>query len=629
MPWATVASLENIVYMFAADGLIVRPGEWWPGFWLALLCRAHHIAPSMNFRLYRFFVAAVFASMAAVSVHAATSEDAKFEKIANDFVEQYLAFSPVDATRLGDHRFDDRLTDFSAAARQARLKTCRETMVKVALLKAPLLTPENRVDRKILLLNINALIFGETRLKEWAWNPLVYIGSLADSIYLLTARDFAPADARLRNIEARLALFPRVIAQAKENLKHPPKIHTETAIRQLGGAIGLVREDLKPLLDQVSAERKQGVESAQARAVAALEEFKSWMENELLPQSDGDFRIGVDLFRRKLRFYLDSPLGKEQVLARAEADLKATHTAMFETALPLYRKQFPAVSEADLASMDRNKLCRAVLGKLAENHPNNATVVAWADKTLVTATDFVREKNIVRMPSVPLRVIETPEFRRGVAIAYCDSPGPLDRTGETFYAIEPTPPDWKPERVESFFREYNEYMLQDLTIHEAMPGHYLQGAHSNEFKSPTLVRSIFQSGTMVEGWACYGEQVMAELGYGGAGVKMQQLKMRLRLIINAIIDQKIHTAGMTEKEALDLMMNDGFQEEGEAVAKWRRARLTSCQLSTYFVGTTEMLDLRAAARAKQKDAFKMRAYHDALLSHGSPAPRYLRELLGL
>ena len=583
----------------------------------------------MKFTSIRCSVLALLASMASLPALGAPADDVKFETVASAFIEQYLAFAPGDATQLGDHRFDDRLTDYGNSARQVRLKVCRETLVQLALLKPSQLSPENRVDLKILRLNIGAIIFNDSDLKEWSWNPVLYNDSLAQSIYLLVARDFAPADIRLRNIEARLALFPRVIAQAKENLKRPPRIHTETAIRQLNGAIGLVREGLRPLLDQASPERRQSIERAQTAAAAALEEYKTWMEKDLLPRSDGDFRIGDRLFRRKLRFALDSTLGKEQVMVRAEADLKATRGAMYETALPLYRKLFPQVQEAEVVAMDRKKISRVVLAKLGENHPDNDTIVAWAEKTFTTTTDFVRAKDIVRIPATPLRVIVMPEFQRGVAIAYCDSPGPLEKGGQAFYAIEPTPTDWKPERVESFFREYNEYMLQDLTIHEAMPGHFLQGAHSNEFKAPTLVRAIFQSGTMVEGWACYGEQVMAELGYGGPEVRMQQLKMRLRLIINAIIDQKIHTAGMTEKEALDLMMNEGFQEEGEAVAKWRRARLTSAQLSTYFVGVTEMLDLRAAAVAKQKNSFSLRRYHDALLSHGSPAPRYLRELLGL
>jgi uncharacterized protein (DUF885 family) len=233
------------------------------------------------------------------------------------------------------------------------------------------------------------------------------------------------------------------------------------------------------------------------------------------------------------------------------------------------------------------------------------------------------------VPEEPVKIIVMPEFRRGVAVAYCDSPGPLEKQGETFYAISPTPQDWVKARVKSFFREYNNYMLQNLTVHEAMPGHYLQIAHSNKFKAPTMVRAIFGSGTFVEGWATYAEQLMVEKGFGGPEVKMQQLKMKLRLVINAIIDQKIHTAGMTEKEAMELMMNEGFQEEGEAAGKWRRACLTSTQLSTYYVGNSEVNDIRNAYEAKMGAAIDMKTMHDKMLSFGSPAPKYVKELMGI
>jgi len=246
-----------------------------------------------------------------------------------------------------------------------------------------------------------------------------------------------------------------------------------------------------------------------------------------------------------------------------------------------------------------------------------------------SVTDFARTYNLITVPEEPIKVIVMPEFQRGVAVAYCDAAGPLEKHGETFYAISPTPKDWTPQRVESFFREYNNHMLQDLTVHEATPGHYLQLAHANKFKAPTLVRAIFYSGTFVEGWATYAEQFMVEKGYGGPEVKMQQLKMKLRLIINAIIDQKIHTAGMTEAEAMDLMMNEGFQEEGEAAGKWRRACLTSTQLSTYYVGNTEMNEIRDAYQAKVGSSADLKTMHDQMISFGSPAPKYVKELMGL
>jgi uncharacterized protein (DUF885 family) len=255
--------------------------------------------------------------------------------------------------------------------------------------------------------------------------------------------------------------------------------------------------------------------------------------------------------------------------------------------------------------------------------------VGYCQKVVSEATDYVKKRDLVTVPQKPLDVIVMPAFKRGTGIAYCDSPGPLEQNGKTFFAVEPTPKDWTKSRRESFFREYNNYMIRDLTAHEAMPGHYLQLAHSNQFKAPTMVRAIFQSGSFIEGWAVYTEQMMAEAGYGGAEVKMQQLKMRLRVICNAILDQSIHAGTMSEKEAMDLMMKEGFQQEGEAVAKWKRARLTSAQLSTYFVGATEHLDLREKARAKAGASFDLKKYHDQVLSYGSPPVKYVRELMGL
>ena len=274
-------------------------------------------------------------------------------------------------------------------------------------------------------------------------------------------------------------------------------------------------------------------------------------------------------------------------------------------------------------------MIRTVLDRLAEHHPDNETIVAVATADLGKTTDFVRAKNLVTLPSDPVKVIVMPEFQRGVAVAYCDAAGPLEKNGQTFFSISPTPKDWTKERAASFFREYNDYMLQDLTIHEGMPGHYLQLAHANEFKAPTMVRAIFSSGTFIEGWATYAEQLMAEQGYGGPEVRMQELKMRLRLILNAVLDQKIHTQGMTEKEAMDLMKNEGYQEEGEAAGKWRRACLSSTQLSTYYVGNIGINDLRSAYEKKFGPQTELKAMHDRILSFGSPAPRYVKEALGL
>ena len=569
--------------------------------------------------------AGVLLSLAMLNA-AATSQDDAFQKIAHDYVEQYLRANPEQATDLGDHRFDGQLTDYSSDARAKDLATQKEFRDKLNAIDGSQLTGPNNIDFRILKENIDYQIFRAEELKEPEWNPLVYMQSLANSLYLLVARDFAPAEKRIPNLRQRMEKIPGVIAQAEANLQHPPRIHTETAIEQTQGAINLVRTELAPLLDQAPQMKKE-LAPLQEKTAAALEDYKKWLQNDLLPRSDGDFRLGAEKYRKKLHFALASDLPMEEIMKRARADLDQAQIAIYETALPLYKKYFPTADPAAAGLADKHKVTAAVLDKLAEQHPNDATVVDFAKKITAEATDFVKQHDLVAVPTVPLDVIAMPEFKRGVAIAYCDAPGPLEKNGKTFFAVAPTPKDWSKERKESFFREYNNYMIRDLTVHEAMPGHFLQLARANEFRAPTLVRAIFQSGTFIEGWAVYCEQMMAEQGYGGPEVKMQQLKMRLRAICNAILDQSIHAGNMSEKEAMDLMTKEGYQQEGEAVAKWKRARLTSAQLSTYFVGATEHLDLRAAEQKKLGNDFNLKKYNGQVISYGSPPVKYVRELM--
>jgi len=569
--------------------------------------------------------AASVLSLSIANMLAGPQDDA-FQKIAGDYIEQYLQANPEDATELGDHRFDGELTDYSGEARTKDLATQKEFRDKLKAIDGSQLTGTNNIDFRILKENIDYQIFQDEELKQAEWNPLVYMQSLANSLYLLVARDFAPAEKRIPNLRQRMEKIPGVIAQAKANLQHPPRVHTETAIEQTQGAISLVRDGLAPLLDQ-GPQMKNEFAPLQEKIAAALADYKKWLQNDLLPRSDGNFRLGAEKYRKKLRFALASDMPMEEIMKRARTDLQQTQTAIYETALPLYKKYVPNADAAALA--DKHKVTAAVLDKLAEQHPNDATIIGYAQKVLAEATDFVKQHNLVTVPSAPLAVIAMPEFKRGVAIAYCDSPGPLDKNGRTFFAVAPTPKDWSKERKESFFREYNNYMIRDLTVHEAMPGHYLQLTHANEFHAPTLVRAIFRSGAFIEGWAVYCEQMMAEQGYGGPEVKMQQLKMRLRAIANAILDQSIHAGNMTEQQAMDLMTKEAFQQEGEAVAKWKRARLTSAQLSTYFVGATEHLDLRAAEQKKLGDQFNLKKYNDQVISYGSPPVKYVRELMGL
>lgn len=558
-----------------------------------------------------------------VALGAASPRDAAFTSLARIIVEDTLRTNPEFATQQGDHRWDARLTDHSAEAIKAQEAWARHYSERLRALPPASLSPSNRVDREILLDTLDAILLDARETQSWRHNPMMYNpGSALDG---LLSREFAPLPVRLAAVKGRLKEIPALAAAAKANLDNPPQIYTETAIQQLQGTLGLVRDEVTSA--SAKAGLKEDMAPAQAEAVKALEDLIAWMRTDLLPRSKGDFRMGRTAFNHQLRVALSSALSQETILARAEASLRKTRAEMAQVARPLFAAWFPGRKETD-----EGVVIKAVLDRIALNHPTNDTIVALATQDLKEATEFVRQKNLVSLPQAPVKVIVMPEFARGSAVAYCDGPGALETSGTTFFAISPTPADWPTTRVDSFFREYNDAMVKNLTVHEAMPGHYLQGAAANAYKGDTVVRSLFSSGTFAEGWAVYSEQTMARAGFGGPEVRMQQLKMRLRGIINAILDQKVHTQGMTEAEALKLMEEQGFQEEGEAVGKWKRACLSATQLSTYFVGATEMDDLRAAAEARarrQGKAFDVKAYHDQLLSYGTIPPKHVKTLMGL
>ncbi|MFA6235631.1 MAG: DUF885 domain-containing protein, partial [Bacteroidota bacterium] len=409
-----------------------------------------------------------------------------------------------------------------------------------------------------------------------------------------------------------------VLEAARSNLQHPPSIHTQTAILQNEGTIALLNVTLQPFIEQCPTDQQKDVIAARDSAVASLKAFGDWLKTDLLQRSSGDFRLGKDLYAKKFGLRLDTDIIPEVLLALADVDLVSTTEMMRAVAMELHPRLFPDAPVPE----DPALLIRKVLNRLAEDRPDNSTIVDKVRADLEDVQRFVKEKQLVTMPSEPIEIIVMPEFQRGVAVAYCDSPGALEKNGKTFFAISPTPEDWTPARKESFYREYNDYMLKNLTVHEAMPGHFLQLAAANRVKAPTLIRSVMSSGVFAEGWATYTEQMMAEAGYGGAELKMQVLKMHLRLLINAIIDQRVHAMGMSEREAMALMMEKGFQEEGEAAGKWRRACLTSAQLSTYFYGNIKINELRRRAEKKAGTAFSLMTFHDELLSHGTISPKY-------
>jgi len=450
-------------------------------------------------------------------------------------------------------------------------------------------------------------------LREHEWNPLP--ANPGTAVHLLFSRDFAPLGDRLHSLAGRLAAVPDALSAARATLGEMPQVHVETAITQFTGTRTLLATDVEGALRQAQTLRSK-VEPVRDAAVAAIEEHVAWLEDQL-PASRRDPRIGPDLFARKLALTLDAASDADAILARAQEDLAAVEERVADVAGRI---------AGERPSRD---VVRRVLDRLAEDRPDDETIVPMAGTALAETAAFVREHDLVTIYDDPVEIVVMPEIHRGVAIAYCQPPGPLETAPlPTFYAISPTPAGWPEARVRSFFREYNAHMVRNLTVHEAMPGHVLQLAHSRRFTAPTRVRAAFWSGPFVEGWAVYAERLMAEHGFGGDGVLMQQLKMQLRMIINTILDAGVHASSLPEEEALEMMTERGFQEEGEAVGKWRRALLTSTQLSTYFVGYSEVSDLVRELRAVRPE-LSLREVHDWLLAHGSPSPRHLRAALGV
>jgi len=545
----------------------------------------------------------------------------RFRRLAEEYLDDLARRHPDLATELGDHRFDGRLPDRRAAALDEERRGLDEFAARLTAIDHAGLDLELRVDSAVLRNDIARRLFELEELREHTWNPL--LANPGQAIYMLLARDYAPLPDRLRSLAERLAAVPDSLAAARATLGRMPKVHLETAIAQFGGTTGLVTEEVNAALRQAANAGSTGaviaeVEKARPAALAALAEHTDWLSARLSgddPAHGGDGfkdpRLGRDLFARKLSLTLSAASDADAILARAEDDLERLTDEIDEVAAAL------------------GGAPREVLDRLSAAAPDEATILAFCADALAAQTAFVREHDLVTLYDDPVEVIDMPEINRGIAVAYCDPPGPLEPLpGATFIAVSPTPKDWTAERVASFYREYNRHMVHNLMVHEAMPGHYLQLQHSRRFAGATRLRAALWSGPFVEGWAVYAEELMARHEYPGEGdpaaLRMQQLKMQLRMVINAILDARVHTRGMTEAEAMTLMTARGFQEDGEASGKWRRAQLTSAQLSTYYVGYTEVADLAADLRRR---GLPERAAHDSMLAHGSPPARLLRELL--
>ena len=562
--------------------------------------------------------------------HAQSDADSAFESVAAAFVDDLPALSPVSATLSGDHRQDDILDQVDSDGRAATVRLYEKHLAALQSIEWQALSRANQVDADLLRNEIESRLWQLESLQEWAWNPLIYVDRSGSAIYGLMARDFAPLPERLVSAASRLEQMPRFLAQARAALQpqRVPKIHAETAVQQNPGLDSIIETMIVPHMGTATGEFKFRLQAAIATARKAVAEHQAWLEEELLPKAAGNFRIGAALFDSKLGFTLNSPLSRRDIRTRAENEYVAVRDQMYQISKELYAEEYPFTNFPDNPDEAyKQVIIRTALEKAYQQLPEPDGIVTVAKEYLQQATDFVQERNLVTVPDDPIEIIVMPEFRRGVTLAYLDPPGPLDKGQKSFYAVAPLPSDWSDEQVNSFLREYNLLSIQALTVHEAMPGHHLQLALSNRY--PSILRSVLWSGPFVEGWAVYAERLMVDEGYldNDPLMRLINLKWYLRAVTNAIIDQAIHVDGMSRDAAMKLMIEGGFQEEREAAGKWVRAQLTATQLSTYFVGYQEHIDMRTAVEQAWADEFTLRRYHDQALSYGSPSVKYVRALI--
>ena len=579
-----------------------------------------------------------------------------FNDLVAGFLDELFVLQPDFATYIGDHRYDDRWPDMSEAGRIARIAFIDRWSAAFAGLDAAALTADERIDLDLVTGELEASRFGEVELREDTWSPLAWIYMIGGGLHPLLARDFAPLHVRLASVAGRLEGVPRLLDDARSVMGTNPdrpvsRLHAEVAAQRIGGVAALAREALStaesaaPDDPEVAAVLPR-LRSAVERAVGELEAMGEHLAAQVAPNVAGDAVLGEPTFTAKLRHTMRDPeITPAYVLDRAEAEFTAVRAEMVRIA----RSLWPAWRPGEAMPADDGAIVRGALDAIAADHPAADGMVDFCRDELVRVEAFCRERDVIGLVDEPLDIDWTPEFMRSFGGAMLDSPGPLDRGQRTFFSITPVREEWSAEEVESYMREMNARQLRLLTIHEAVPGHYLQMARANDGTS--LARRVFRSGLFAEGWAVYVTQVMLDRGYGGGDLALWLVhwKFYLRAVVNAIIDVRIHTMDMTSDEAVALMVGGAFQERAEAVAKDERARLSSTQLVTYFLGSLGMWEIEDAARRRAaagagagEDAvaaprvvggypatpgFDERAHLEAVIAHGAPPIPILRRIL--
>jgi len=559
----------------------------------------------------------------------AQEADASLDAFFKEYLEDHFRLRPLEATRLGDHRFDALLDEVTRTARDGWLARTRKTLKELPQrVDYTRLSRAGQIDSEILREELTRAIWLAEHTHPFEEDPRTYNDYISDSVYLLLAQSTLPKETNIANSIARMGQIPRVVAAAKENLRNPPRAILETAIRQNRGAISFYEKGVFEFAGQTP--QLPALKSAAAPVAVLLRDYQQFLEGPLLARATGDWRLGKKRFARKLELVLGAGMSADQVLADAQAEFARVRSDLYVITRQLWSKYFPGVPLPADDVEGRRAATARVLEAIGREHGRPEDLVEDGRATVDRIKAFIRDKDILRLPEPDrCRVIEMPEFKRGNSLAYLESAPPLDPSAVSFYAISPPPADWDGPRVKSFLEEYNRHMLQVLTIHEAYPGHYVQLEYSNRTRS--LIRRVLQSGVFIEGWAVYTEQTMLDQGYGDRdlALRLSQLKFYLRAVANTILDHQMHCTKMTDEEALQFLTEGAFQSEGEARLKIIRAKQSSVQLSTYFVGRMAHYRLRQQVERELGDKFDLGRFHEAVLAHGSVPVRYLPELVRL
>jgi uncharacterized protein (DUF885 family) len=556
--------------------------------------------------------------------------DLRFAVLAKRWLDAEMHASPIGATQTGDHRFDHEIDDMSLPARKAQTRLWKRFLADLTALDRTQLSRDNQVDAAILANRLRHAIWDDEVVESWAWDTRAFSQAAGDALYGLLSREFAPLPVRMRAAISRMEKLPQLFAQMRATLvpARVPPIYATTLSKQNGGVTSVVETMVLPHAETLTAAEQTRLHAAADTLKKAVAQNQTWIDTVLVPNAKGDFRIGAKLFDEKLAFTLNSPMTRQDIRARAEAAVKDTRAAMYEVSRKALAGHTDAPPMPDAPSdAQQQATIEAALALAYAVRPARDAVVQTAKDALAKATDFARSKNLITLPDAPVEVVLMPEFARGVAVAYCDSPGPLDKSLKTYFDVMPIPDDWTQAQVDSFLREYNSYGIQDVAVHEAMPGHFVQLWHADA--CPSILRAVLGSGSFIEGWAVYAEGMMVEQGFRADEplYRLSQLKVLLRTVTNAILDQMVHVEGISREDAIKLMTQVAFQQESEAAGKWVRAQLSSTQLSTYFVGVSEHNAIRAEAQKRAGASFDLKAYHDKLLSYGNAPARYVRALM--